>query len=63
MVVDLAKHKSLESAGHDSLISIEDATGSRYADKLIGDAGDNVLIGGPGRDKLIGGGGHDALKQ
>ena len=63
MVVDLAQQKSLESAGQDSLISIENATGSRFADKLIGDSGDNVLVGGPGRDKLVGGGGHDTLKQ
>jgi Ca2+-binding RTX toxin-like protein len=63
VVVDLAKDESLESAGKDSLSSIENATGSRYADKLIGDAGNNVLIGGPGQDQLIGGGGHDTLKQ
>jgi Ca2+-binding RTX toxin-like protein len=63
VVVDLARHKSLESAGHDALSSIENATGSRYADKLIGDSGPNVLIGGPGQDQLIGGGGHDTLKQ
>jgi Ca2+-binding RTX toxin-like protein len=63
VVVDLAQDESLKSAGHDSLISIENATGSRYADKLIGDAGDNVLAGGPGQDKLVGSGGHDTLKQ
>ena len=63
VVVSLARHKSLESAGHDSLVSIENVIGSRFADTLIGDAGDNVLIGGPGHDKLHGGGGHDLLKQ
>ena len=63
VVIDLAKRESLKSAGHDSLLSIENATGSRFADKLLGDSGANVLIGGPGQDKLVGGGGHDTLKQ
>jgi Ca2+-binding RTX toxin-like protein len=63
VVVDLARHRSLESAGHDALLSIENLVGSHYADRLVGDGGDNVLIGGPGRDRLISGGGHDKLEQ
>jgi len=46
VVVSLARHWSLESAGHDSLISVENVIGSRFADTLIGDAGDDVLVGG-----------------
>lgn len=45
----------------DTLISIENLTGSDYADRLTGNAGDNVLSGGRGNDTLIGGGGNDTL--
>jgi Ca2+-binding RTX toxin-like protein len=63
VVVDLGKHSTLESAGRDSLPSIENVTGSRFADKLLGDAGPNVLEGGPGKDRLVGRGGEDTLVQ
>jgi len=56
-------HKSLRSAGHDSLISIENVIGSGFADTLIGDDRHNVLVGSGSRDKLRGGGGHDRLRQ
>ena len=43
----------------DTLISIENLTGSSYQDTLTGDAGDNTLEGGPGADRLEGGPGQD----
>ncbi len=43
------------------LDSIENVTGSAFADKLTGTAGANALNGGAGNDLLIGGLGHDTL--
>ena len=48
-------------AGKDTLVSIENLTGSSYADKLTGDVNANVLNGGAGGDTLAGGGGADTL--
>lgn len=48
-------------AGIDTLQSIENLTGSDYADRLTGDSGANTLIGGNGNDILNGGGGTDYL--
>jgi len=47
--------------GSDTLISIENVTGSSYADTLIGDANINTLYGGLGNDTLTGGAGVDAF--
>ncbi|AZB57764.1 adhesin [Cereibacter sphaeroides] len=47
--------------GYDLLTSIENLTGSRYNDTLIGDGGDNVLSGLAGNDVLVGGAGNDTL--
>ena len=47
--------------GIDRLVDIEDVTGSRYRDTLIGDAADNTLRGGDGDDVLVGGAGNDIL--
>ena len=46
-------------SGSDTLLNIENLTGSNYADKLTGSAGINVLNGGAGADTLIGGDGND----
>ena len=47
--------------GVDSLVSIENVTGSDFNDTLLGSAGANVLSGGGGRDYLLGLGGNDIL--
>ncbi len=45
----------------DTLIAIENLTGSGSDDTLTGDAGVNTLNGGAGNDTLIGGAGNDVL--
>ena len=47
-------------SGSDTLSSIENLTGSAYADKLTGNASDNVLDGGAGIDTMTGGDGNDS---
>lgn len=45
----------------DSFVSIENVTGTRFADTLTGNAAANQLIGGVGSDLLSGDGGADRL--
>ena len=45
----------------DTLVNIENLTGSAYDDILIGDSGANVLTGGSGNDTLTGNAGADTL--
>ncbi|PPS39575.1 GDSL-type esterase/lipase family protein [Chroococcidiopsis sp. TS-821] len=45
----------------DTLTGIENVTGSRFADKLIGNGTANILRGNAGNDTLIGGFGNDTL--
>ncbi len=45
----------------DTYVSIEQLTGSSYADKLYGNSGVNLLAGGSGNDALDGGSGNDVL--
>jgi Ca2+-binding RTX toxin-like protein len=49
------------TAQGDTLVSIEDLTGSNYGDTLQGNTGNNTLSGGGGNDTLKGGGGADTL--
>jgi Ca2+-binding RTX toxin-like protein len=52
------------AGGHatgDTFTSIENLTGSTYADSLTGTSGVNSLSGGNGNDTLAGGGGADTL--
>jgi len=49
------------TAAGDTLVGIENITGSDFADSLTGDAGNNVLTGGAGNDTLAGGTGADSL--
>ncbi|MGH8350337.1 MAG: beta strand repeat-containing protein, partial [Pseudomonas sp.] len=48
-------------SGADTLIAIENLTGSNYNDRLTGNAAANTLNGGGGSDILIGGTGKDVL--
>ena len=45
------------AAGFDTLVNIQNLTGSAFNDHLTGDASNNTLDGGPGDDTLDGGGG------
>lgn len=45
----------------DTLISIEDAVGTAFADQMIGTKGNNLLSGGGGNDAIYGGRGNDNL--
>ncbi|HEX6331558.1 MAG TPA: hypothetical protein VF129_09780, partial [Actinomycetota bacterium] len=47
--------------GSDTLQSVEDLTGSAFADLLVGDDGANRIEGGSGDDSLVGSGGADVL--
>ncbi|POF40010.1 hypothetical protein B0D71_23295 [Pseudomonas laurylsulfativorans] len=49
------------SSGADTLIAIENLTGSNYNDTLTGNAAANLLTGGAGNDTLAGGAGNDVL--
>ncbi len=48
-------------SGIDTLVSIENLTGSVHDDRLIADSNDNVLTGGDGNDVLKGKGGNDVF--
>ena len=63
VTVDLARAGPQNTGeGTDTLISIENVTGSAFADTLRGTSGDNILIGGAGDDTLFGlGGSNDRL--
>jgi uncharacterized repeat protein (TIGR01451 family) len=47
--------------GTDRLQRVENLTGSRFDDLLVGSGGPNVLVGGMGTDVLYGGDGDDTL--
>jgi Ca2+-binding RTX toxin-like protein/beta-glucanase (GH16 family) len=47
--------------GYDTLLNIQNISGSNFADTLSGDDGSNVLFGGDGNDLLDGRGGNDVL--
>jgi Ca2+-binding RTX toxin-like protein len=48
------------SSGSDTLLNIENLTGSSFNDKLTGNSGNNILNGGLGIDNLAGGLGNDS---
>ncbi len=53
--------QSTGSSGNDTLISIENLTGSNYNDSLTGSIAANRLTGGYGADRINGGKGNDTL--
>lgn len=57
----LTGQQNTTGAGTDTLMNIENLTGSGSGDTLIGSTGDNVLSGGNGEDDLQGRGGNDTL--
>ena len=71
LIIDLvAGTADGDGIGHDTLVSIEDASGGKFADVITGDgqantllgyAGDDVLAGGDGSDQLVGDNGNDTL--
>jgi Ca2+-binding RTX toxin-like protein len=61
VVVNLSTNTATGGAGNDTLISMENITGSSFADTLTGDANSNRLNGGEGNDMLSGGDGSDSL--
>lgn len=60
--VDLGGNTATDgSGGTDNLYNIEDVTGSRFNDSIIGDSGNNALDGGAGDDEIYGDGGDDTI--
>jgi Ca2+-binding RTX toxin-like protein len=57
----IAGAQNTHGAGTDTLVAIENLTGSAFDDVLTGDAKANVLKGGDGNDLLDGGAGNDTL--
>lgn len=58
---DLISGTASGAAGDDTLISIENFTGSAFNDRAFGDSGANVLAGGAGHDFMRGRGGNDTM--
>lgn len=60
--VDLAAGTATDSfGGHDTLIKIEVARGTKFKDQILGSSKGNELVGYEGADKLDGRGGNDTL--
>ena len=63
VIVDLSdnSHNDGLFAKGDTIVGVENVTGTQFNDVLIGDSGTNILTGGAGDDILIGGLGADIL--
>lgn len=59
--IDLGAGTAFDGAMTDALTGIRNATGSRFADMILGDGADNVLKGGRGADIMTGGAGADVF--
>ena len=57
--VDAGGWATVTGSGTDLVRGVENIEGGAFADRLTGDAGDNVLDGGAGSDTLTGGDGSD----
>jgi Ca2+-binding RTX toxin-like protein len=53
--------QATSGSGIDTLINIENLSGSKFGDSLTGDGNANILRGGDGNDILVGGAGSDQL--
>ncbi len=60
--LSLATPQDTGGAGVDTLSSIEDVSGSEFADTITGNASNNWLSGRGGDDTLVGGAGADRLR-
>lgn len=58
----LAGAQNTGGAGLDTLLNVENLTGSNFNDTLTGNGGNNVLLGGAGNDTLSGGDNGDQLE-
>lgn len=61
VIVDLPAGSSWDGLSNDTLVEIENAIGTSFADKLWGNGADNVFEGGAGADQILGGAGFDTL--
>jgi Ca2+-binding RTX toxin-like protein len=61
--VDLGSGFAFGGGNIDRLVSIENLTGTNFADELVGDGGDNGIQGADGSDTIDGGGGNDRLSS
>ena len=52
---------SAPGAGSDTLVSVENATGSRFDDTITGSGGNNVISAREGNDRVNGKGGNDTI--
>ena len=59
--LDLGRTMDDGEGGTDTLVSIENLTGSHFNDVIVGNAGNNVIRGGLGADVLLGGDGDDII--
>ncbi|HMS82977.1 MAG TPA: calcium-binding protein [Nitrospira sp.] len=60
--LNLAGAQNTGGSGFDTLVSIENVTGTKFNDTLIGNGSANVLVGLEGNDFLNGRGGNDRLE-
>ena len=60
--LNLTGAQNTGGAGTDTLVSIENLTGSNFNDTLTGSSANNVLTGRTGNDTLLGGLGNDTLQ-
>ncbi|WP_420479211.1 M10 family metallopeptidase C-terminal domain-containing protein, partial [Brevundimonas sp. FT23028] len=61
VVVNLATGTASGGAGNDTLVDVENITGTAASDTLTGNGAANIIRGGGGVDTLNGGGGDDQL--
>ena len=59
--LNLTTAQNTGAAGLDTILNVEQVIGSRFADTIIGNAGDNWLQGNQGGDTISGGAGNDTL--
>jgi Ca2+-binding RTX toxin-like protein len=61
VALGLTSPQATGGSGQDTILNIENITGSAFSDRLTGALGNNVLTGLAGNDTLLGSGGNDTL--